>query len=583
MSPNRWLVATMAAALLAGAGWTGVRLWRPHQLRALARAAVPPPDTSRWAPVLREKIGRAAAEARSAPEPRPALADLARLYLVNGYPGEAEIVLRALHQLEPANPRWTYYLADVRVKEDDRPAAIALLRETTRLAPDYATALILRGNLLIRERAYAEARECFEASLALSPGDPRVGSNLAFLDNVAGNRPGALARIRAVLQAHPAFGAGHRLHAEFLEQAGDRAGGAEARRRESTCPPFAAPDPWLEELNDFCFDANRLQMITAALCRDGRYADALPYLQRCTELTPDEALFYEGWASACDILGRFEDSRTVLEKGLVAAPDSPVLPVHLALTLGRLNRTDEALAVVERAREKWPKQAELVDARGRVLQLARRPAEAVTAFEAALTLNRGLPETHFNLGRSLMHLDRVEEAVASFTQALQIRPAFTEARMMLAGIALNTGDLAGAETHATRLLEQLPQDPRARRLFAEMQHLRANDFASQGQMAAAEQAYRAGLAADASHPLLHAGLGMVYAATERPQLAVPELRHYAQLAPDDLQAYLVLGNVLTGLNQRDEARQTYERGLAVAEKTGAAEAAAAFAALLKER
>lgn len=572
----------LVLALLAQGAWIGYRAVRQHRQHALALAGVPPrPNTSRWSKRLVEHIDQATVEVSHSRHPERALGDLARMYQANGYTAEAATALRALRQLEPDNPRWTYYLADLRLKANDQKEAIELLRETVRLAPDYVPALILLGDLLIRQHQPAEARTYFESCLVFAPADPRGPANLAYLDSLAGDLRGALDRLDTLLRKYPNYGAGHHLKSELLAKAGDRVGAAEERKRESICPPFVAKDPWITELNNDCYDGYRLQMAAAALAKAGQIEEALPLLRRSVEISPDEATFYDTLSEAETMAGRLDDARATLEKAVAAVPDAFILPVHLAVVLCRQQRADEALAVVDRALKKWPDQAEVMAARGHALLIAQRPAEAVEAFRAALARNNGMPEAHFSLGRGLLLLGRTEEAKVSFGEALQIRPNYGDALVALANLAIEAGELGKAEEYATRAFTLAPHDASSRRALADVHHQKANEFARVGQMDEAEKAYRAAIELDPGNPLLHAGLGMVYVTTHRLEIALPELRLFAAGAPNEPQAYSLLGHTLLDLQRKAEAREVVEKGLAVAKKSGNTEDTAEFQRLLQ--
>jgi len=561
-----FLVVTL---LLVGGGWYGYRLILERREQAIVLAGLPRrPDSSRWSKALVEHIDRAMAEAKCAGQARKALGDLARMYQANGYNGEAETALQALRQLEPQNPRWTYYLADLRLKANDQNQAIDLLRQTARLAPDYTPALILLGDLLIRDHRFTEARPYFESCLAFAPSDPRGPSNLAYLDSVAGDVRGALQRLDALLQKYPNYGAGHHLKGELLAKVGDPGGAAEEKRKERLCPPYAGTDPWVDELYDYCYDSYRLQMAAAALAKRNLINESLPYLRRSVEISPNEPTFYDTLAEAQAMAGKLADARETLQRGVQAVPDAYVLPVHLAVVLCREQRFAEALAVTEKALQEFPDQAEVIAARGHVLLLAQRPAEAVEAFKTALARNNGLPEAHFNLGESLMKLGRADEAKRSFQQAVQIRPTYVDAWLALASIEIDADNLSAAESLASKAFELEPQNPKCRRIMADLQHLRANALAGQGKMEEAEKAYQAGIQYDPGIPLLHAGLGMVYVTTHRLEQALPELRLFTEQSPTDPQAYSLLAHTLAELGQKPEAKQVLEKGVAAAKLVG---------------
>lgn len=577
MRKSLLLYVLLGIFVAAGLTWIGVRVWRAHRVDAIVRSGLPAkPDASRWSKTLVDQVDKLTQRINSADRPVEALADLARVYQANGCLPEAAISLQALRQLQPENPKWAYYQADLRSKANDPEGAIALVKEATRLAPDYAPGLILLGDLLIRQHRYPEARQAFESCQFFAPKDPRVGANLAYLDSVAGNIRGGLQRLDEVLKENPQFAGGHHLRGAFLTKLGNLAGAEEEKRLERSCPPFAASDPWIDELSNFCYDAYRLQMVAAGLCRAGRYTEAIPYLQRSVELSPGDATFYDTWADANLMVGNLEAARDALAKGMQAVPDAPILHIRMAVLLCKMKHADDALAVVDRALQKWPDDPEVIAARGHCLLIAGRTAEAVEAFQAALSRNSGLAEAHYSLGTGLQQLDRLTEAKQSFEQALQVRPAYVEPLIALAGLAMQAGDINLAESYAPQLRALAGTRREAARAYAEIVHLRANQLAGEGKMAEAERAYRDALNVDPSLPLLHAGLGMVCMAMHRPAEALPELKRFAELAPTDLQAYAILGHVQAELGQKEEAKKTYEIAIRIAKFAGSAEAAADF-------
>lgn len=550
---------------LALAGYAGWRLAQARHVRSIVRAGVAPlPDTSRWSPALVSVVKQYSFEAQTSDHPAKALGQLARTYQVNGQFKEAELALRALRRAEPENPRWPYYLADLQLKAKVPVEAIALLRTTVELAPDYAPALIELGDALIRQKRFAEAQSVFQSAAIFAPSDPRPGANLAYLDLVDSKTRSALERLDAVLKQHPRFAAGHRLKADVLEKLGQTASAAEERKQERASPPLAIADPWLDELYDYCFDPYRLQMVAASLVRAERFTDAIPYLQRSVNLSPDEPDFRDTLAEACLLAGKLDAARDALEKGVLAIPDSYVLRVRLATVLCRQNRATEALRVVENALQRWPEQAEVQAAHGHALLIAGKPSEAVDAFKEALQRNSGLVEAQLNLGRAYEQLNQPDEAQKCFEQALEIRPTYVEAMIAATGLSIAVGNLANAQRYVSRLMELAPDRPDVRRVCADALHLKANALASKGNMDDAERAYRQAIEIDPSLPLLHAGLGMVYVSTQRLEQALPELQRFAELAPTDLRAYQLLGETQIALGKKSDAEKTYQIALNLA-------------------
>ena len=75
------------------------------------------------------------------------VAELGRLYHVNGYNQEAERFWRVLHQAQPQEARWCYCLGDLRRTANDDAGTASFLEQTLKLAPDYAPALLRLAEL----------------------------------------------------------------------------------------------------------------------------------------------------------------------------------------------------------------------------------------------------------------------------------------------------------------------------------------------------------------------------------------------------------------------------------------------------
>ncbi len=76
------------------------------------------------------------------------------------------------------------------------------------------------------------------------------------------------------------------------------------------------------------------------------------------------------------------------------------------------------------------------------------------------------------------------------------------------------------------------------------------------------------LEADPENTVVRFGLANEYLKTERYEEAIAELSDYLQRADDEGAAYGMLARAYEKLDRRKEAREAYERGIAVAERHG---------------
>ena len=132
-----------------------------------------------------------------------------------------------------------------------------------------------------------------------------------------------------------------------------------------------------------------------ALLRQAK--DALPALQRATELLPDDAETHYYTGSALQDLG------------------------HLA----------HAIARYDRALELRPNYLAALVKRADACSRFGRLAEAVAAYRRALELQPELAEVHNNLGNALLQLRQLDTAAASYRRALETQPHFAQANSNL--------------------------------------------------------------------------------------------------------------------------------------------------------
>jgi len=130
-----------------------------------------------------------------------------------------------------------------------------------------------------------------------------------------------------------------------------------------------------------------------ALNAQKKYAEALPLLERATQLAPGS--FY-AWA-------------------------------NLGYTLSELKRNTEALPAHELALQLDEKQAWVWSNKGAVLTSLDRLQEALVALDRALDLDPSLAQAWNNKGNALYDLGRNEEALAAYNQALELDPTFAPA------------------------------------------------------------------------------------------------------------------------------------------------------------
>ena len=257
-----------------------------------------------------------------------------------------------------------------------------------------------------------------------------------------------------------------------------------------------------------------------ALMRQAK--DALPVLQRATQLLPADAETYYYLGSALQDRGDLTGAMASYNRALELRPDYCGATVNLANTLRACGRLDDAVAGYRRALQLQPALAEVHNNLGTALLQLRQSDAAAASYRRALQIKPDFAQAHSNLGNALRALGQPREALASYRRALEIEPDFANAHNNLGNALLQLGQADEAVKSYRRALEIKPD-------FADALSNLGNALRDLGQLHEALASYRRAL----------------------------------ELRPELGEAYNNLGNVLLDLMQLDEAAASYRRALAL--------------------
>jgi protein O-GlcNAc transferase len=324
------------------------------------------------------------------------------------------------------------------------------------------------------------------------------------------------------------------------------------------------------------------QNLGLALYLQGRYADAVPHLERALGLDPGlfGASLYLGISRFRD--NRFSEALEDLQKARRLEPKNHLAHYWLGATHLALKVYPEAISDLEIAANKAPRDLETL------YLLARAHAEY-----SAFLLDRLLKLAPDSVAAYKLHAhDALAEglirpAVVALTKALALRPGDTDARQVLAELEKMTGEdgtesapilvrvqvadtsqpPAGAaqddpdalyvlgKSHearsaalGSRLFELYPDSYRARLMRGE-----AYEKASPPESEKALEQYRRALALKPDLPGIQYAIGRILWKLRRWDEAVPALRMELQRNPNHGLAHYYLGNSYLSLDDRESA------------------------------
>ena len=292
------------------------------------------------------------------------------------------------------------------------------------------------------------------------------------------------------------------------------------------------------------------------LFNSGRYVELEGRMRILIEEFPESGLAWKALGASIQMQGREEDALPALQRATELLPNDAPAQSNLGRALRHIGQLDGAMACFIRAVEIKPDFADAHNNLGVVLQVLGRLKEAVASYRRAVQIKSDYVVAHNNLGVSLHDLGLPADAAASFRRALEIDPGFAQAHSNLAGALLDLGQLVDAEMSYRRALEINPDFVTAHnKLGVALRYLK--------QPEAAEASHRRALEIDPNHTSAHNNLGVVLYDLGQLDAAMASYRRALEIDPDFAPAYINLGAALEDLWQLDDAAASLRRALQI--------------------
>ena len=188
---------------------------------------------------------------------------------------------------------------------------------------------------------------------------------------------------------------------------------------------------------------------------------------------------------------------------------------------------------------------------------AGRPADAIAPLREAALLQPSNPIIQHDLGLACLEVGRVPDAIAALQRAVASNPRYADAYFRL-GIALEKlGDIGGAIVAYDRATELLPSLTEA--------WFRAGALVyTLGHRDEAIGCFRRAAATGGKTSFGRLGKARALLTEDRNQEAEKVLRKTLALDPTNAMAHDLLGNLLSEFGRFDEARECFERAIAIA-------------------
>jgi len=280
------------------------------------------------------------------------------------------------------------------------------------------------------------------------------------------------------------------------------------------------------------------------LSQMGRRAEAKPWLDRAIAVTPVDPMARLSLGRLYLENGEAEAAIPDLQRAVAMAPELAEAHATLGHALGLIGRTAEALTELETTVRLTPDAAAAHTNYGVALWYAGEREAAIAQYRETVRLQPDDPIGHNNLALALYQTGQLDEAAAGFAKALSLKSDYSEAHSNLAMLLTERGDLDQALRHVEAALGSQP-----------------------------------------NHFGINANAGDLLMKLHRPADAAARYKVALANAPDTIEPVLTvierLANALIESGKSGEARPHLQRGLALAQASGQADAARRLQDLLR--
>lgn len=448
-----WISALLAVCAL---GLGGAWWWQQQTQRAaILHEAVPPrPDLSTWEPELAKRIAAGEQRIAAGDEPLAALAELSRLYHVNGFLTEARQCYEALEVLEPKEGRWFHRHAVILAGFGDIDGARSRWRRVAELAPDYLTARLRLADLCIKADDFAAAKAEYQTVLERFPNQPYALLGLARCAVDAQRWEEARLLLERVV-ALTNYKLGYDLIMSVYEKLGLTTEAARVRGMFRTFGAYRDPaDPWLLELDDDCYNSFHLSLASGAAEIEGDLALARRRLERAIALAPEQGTLYFQYGNLLLKQKQYTAARAQFERCTQIQPTFSDGWAFLSSVLESVgDRAGSDRMLLEGLRN-CPNSPGLHLQNGRRLMRDKRLEEALTEFRISARLRPNEADAFLALATTLIGLGRKAEGLEAIDQALVAEPEHPVALGIRAFDAIDSGNEASARQWLRRVRNQ---------------------------------------------------------------------------------------------------------------------------------
>ncbi len=378
-----------------------------------------------------------------------AFGELGILLHAAAYYDAAEPAYRNAEALMPSDPRWPYYLSQIRRARGDTAQTVALLNRTLELRPNDLAALIWLGRTHLDQGEVDRAEPLFTRARSVAPKTVAVLAGLAQIALSRKDFAGAVSLLEEALAIAPRTDSLHSQLAAAYRGLGNTVQ-AEAHLELWRNTEVPVPDPLREDLDLALESGLSYDLRGGKAMARGDYRAAADFFRRGVDLTPGStqlgrslrhklgtALMLTGNTAAA--IGLFEE---VVRLAPAGGQDEPAARAHysMGVIMASSGRGNDAIAQFTRAVALSPDYLEARMALGDALRSAGRPALALEHYAEAVRNNPTAAEARLGYAMGLIRLRRYAAAKDWLVESTAVQPDRPELAHALARVLATAPD-----------------------------------------------------------------------------------------------------------------------------------------------
>jgi len=372
---------------------------------------------------MRADFGRAAGE-------------LGRLYQANQFYDHALACYRLAMEYDERSAVWFYLSASIHQQRGETESMIGFLRHTLSLSSGYSPAVLKMADTYFKAGEMKEARAYYERRLQLEPDDPYALMGLARIVLDQGQWEMAEVHLEKAISSDPRFGDAHRLMAEVHGHYNRIEEMKASLDRAADCTRFRpAPDPWIDGLEDLCYEPEYLLVLgSMALTESDIHSAVNKHFARALKISPKNPAAHLAMGKAWFMAGEWSRAQGYLVRTIELDPTADEAYFHMGLILRREGKLPEAEAMLRKALEYQPNNANVLNNLGVILLEQGRYPEAIESLNGALEVYPEHINARYNLGMSLWASGNSKAAASQYRHVLEMKPNWGLAANSLAWI-----------------------------------------------------------------------------------------------------------------------------------------------------